>query len=109
MASILVKYAIQEPGVNWVDEKFRRKESMPYSSGWQLPIEWADKIIQYGILELSYSSTGRGCKPDHTFRRTLYPLFLCGRKYFADPSNTNDDVHDNKNSAVPSHTMSEEK
>ena len=79
MASILVNLAIAEPGENWVDESFRRKESLHPSPGWQLPLEWhSDEVIHYGILGLTYSSTGRGCKPDPAVRRGLLPTFLCG-------------------------------
>lgn len=82
MAAALVTLAVAEPGENWIDEKFKRKESMPWLPGWELPKEWEDDIADYGILEARYSSTGPGCKPALELRRGLVSNFLCGRGNF---------------------------
>ena len=80
MAQVLVKLAIVEPGENWVDEKFRRKESLPWSPGWQLPAEWEEEVIHYGLMECRYTSTGKGCAPNKAERHKLRSMFLCGGK-----------------------------
>ena len=78
MATVLVKLAIAEPGENWVDERFKRKESMNWSPGWQLPAEWEEEVVHYGVLETRYTDQGKGCKPDEVERLRLKPRFLCG-------------------------------
>ena len=69
-----------EPGENWVDERFKRKESMNWSPGWQLPAEWEEEVIHYGVMECKYTDTGKGCVPDIPERVKLKPRFLCGAK-----------------------------
>lgn len=78
MAKVLVKLAVAEPGENWVEEKFKRKESHDWMPGWELPKDWGIEVVNYGHLELRYVSTGPGIKPDLQVRRSLMHLFLCG-------------------------------
>ncbi|KAJ1445896.1 hypothetical protein M885DRAFT_625757 [Pelagophyceae sp. CCMP2097] len=80
MATLLVKLAVLEPGENWVDERFRRKESMPWVPGWQLPAEWEESVIHYGLLEARYDSKGRGCEANYAERAKLNAMFLCGTR-----------------------------
>ena len=76
MAAVLTRLAVVEPGENWVEAKFQRKETMPSIPGWQLPAEWTKVIGTSGILELRYTSTEKGCRPNVPDRLKLNLLYF---------------------------------
>ena len=93
-AQVLVALATLEPGENWVDEKYKRKRSMDWVPGWQLPKEWGTEdpdapetgVRRFGLVECTYSGKGKGCKPDAAARRTLMDRFLCGTETSLEPT-----------------------
>lgn len=102
MAVVLVKLAIVQPGENWVGaltlqlsslghlslivqvgERFtRRVDSLEWIPGWELPKEWEDEVAYHGILETRYISNATQSQEDLSVRRSLMPMFLCGRRDF---------------------------
>jgi len=85
-AKILIVLAMAEPGENWTGERFRRNKNVPWSPGWVLPLEWSvpdsprgqSGAWRQGLLELVYTSTGRGCAPEWDVREGLRERCLVG-------------------------------
>jgi hypothetical protein len=79
-ATVLVQLAILEPGENWVDERYKLKETAAWAPGWELPWGWETEVIHFGTLETRYTDRGAGCVSggDNEARRRLQGHFLCG-------------------------------
>ncbi|KAG5175366.1 hypothetical protein JKP88DRAFT_351489 [Tribonema minus] len=93
---ILVRLAVTEPGVNWVNETYRWSQRTPPVPGWELPLSWAasesdaagkatapgetrEGIRTFGRLTLRYTSDPKaGCSPNWAVREELMSRVLAG-------------------------------
>ena len=89
VAKILIKLAVEEPGMNWINESFRRTKNAEPTPGWTLPRHWAEEESgpndnqhgpwRSGLLYLEYSSDpNTGCAPIWPLRKELKKRCLCG-------------------------------
>ena len=84
MAKMLVRLAALEPGLNWIDPKYRWGKYDENVPGWILPSHWSDPDEKdpqtgemkggprvEGWLSLTYTSSGPDCAPSYAVRRKL--------------------------------------
>ena len=93
MVKILVKLAVEEPGENWRNVKFRWSKYNEAVPGWVLPMNWALKNVEgpnpevpeqgprrHGWPTVTYTSNGPGCRPSKEARRRLRTKVFAGMK-----------------------------
>jgi hypothetical protein len=92
VCKVLIKLAVTEPGLNWLDETYRWSQSDIAVPGWELPISWSteDEDLKgeggprrFGRLQLEYTSdAAHGCEANRALRSQLKMRFLCGEDLF---------------------------
>ena len=89
MAKILIIFAVEEPGENWIAETFRWTKYETPVPGWQLPQSWTlhldddtydQGLERHGWLTVTYTSYGKDCVPNASSRRGLRKRTLVGMK-----------------------------
>lgn len=82
---MLAKFALVEPGDNFLDPRFRRSSSEIFIPGWNLPASWTnledkksgDGVPRRGHLVVTYtSSAANGCQVVPRIRKQLHERFL---------------------------------
>jgi hypothetical protein len=80
VGKILGTLSFQEPGVNFLNPRFRWEWGFEDIPGWSLLQTWIDDTVfpHRGVLYVQYySGEGlniHGCSPDPNFRRSLFPM-----------------------------------